>query len=54
MLELMQDEVTRALGLLGLTSFGKLDRSYLHQAAPANAPHVLSAFPLWEVEPYRY
>jgi isopentenyl diphosphate isomerase/L-lactate dehydrogenase-like FMN-dependent dehydrogenase len=54
MLELMHDEVTRALGLLGLTSFGKLDRSYLHPAAPANAPHVLSAFPLWEVEPYRY
>jgi glycolate oxidase len=54
MLELMQDEVTRALGLLGLTSFGKLDRSYLHPAAPANAPNVLSAFPLWEVEPYRY
>jgi glycolate oxidase len=54
MLELMEDEVTRALGLLGLTSFGKIDRSYLHSAAPANAPHVLSAFPLWEVEPYRY
>src|SRR6516225_5900605 len=54
MLELMHDEVTRALGLLGLTSFGKLDRSYLHPAAPANAPHALSAFPLWEVEPYRY
>jgi glycolate oxidase len=54
MLELMEDEVTRALGLLGLTSFGKVDRSYLHPAAPANAPHVLSAFPLWEAEPYRY
>ena len=23
-------------------------------AAPANAPHVFSAFPLWEHEPYRY
>jgi isopentenyl diphosphate isomerase/L-lactate dehydrogenase-like FMN-dependent dehydrogenase len=54
MLEILEDEVTRALGLLGVTSFGKLDRSYLHPAAPANAPHVLSAFPLWEVEPYRY
>jgi glycolate oxidase len=54
MLEIMEDEVTRALGLLGLTSFGKLDRSYLHPATPANLPHVLSAFPLWEVEPYRY
>jgi isopentenyl diphosphate isomerase/L-lactate dehydrogenase-like FMN-dependent dehydrogenase len=54
MLEIMEDEVTRSLGLLGVTSFGKLDQSYLHAAAPANAPHVFSAFPLWEVEPYRY
>jgi isopentenyl diphosphate isomerase/L-lactate dehydrogenase-like FMN-dependent dehydrogenase len=54
MLEIMEDEVTRALGLLGVTSLGKLDQSYLHAAAPANAPHVFSAFPLWEVEPYRY
>jgi isopentenyl diphosphate isomerase/L-lactate dehydrogenase-like FMN-dependent dehydrogenase len=54
MLEIMEDEVTRALGLVGVTSFSKLDRSYLHPATPANAPHVLSAFPLWEVEPYRY
>jgi glycolate oxidase len=54
MLEIMEDEVTRALGLLGVTGFGKLDTSYLHAAAPANAPHVFSAFPLWEHEPYRY
>ena len=54
MLEIMEDEVTRALGLLGVTSLSKLDQSYLHAAAPANAPHVFSAFPLWEVEPYRY
>ncbi len=54
MLELMEDEVTRALGLLGATSFAKLDASYLHAAAPANAPHVFSAFPLWEHTPYRY
>jgi isopentenyl diphosphate isomerase/L-lactate dehydrogenase-like FMN-dependent dehydrogenase len=54
MLEILEDEVTRALGLLGVTSFGKLDRTYLHVAAPANAPHVFSAFPLWEHQPYRY
>ena len=54
MLEIMEDEVIRALGLLGVTSFAKLDRSYLHVAAPANAPHVFSAFPLWEHPPYRY
>ena len=54
MLEIMEDEVTRALGLLGVTSYGKLDRSYVAPAAPANAPHVFSAFPLWEHQPYRY
>jgi isopentenyl diphosphate isomerase/L-lactate dehydrogenase-like FMN-dependent dehydrogenase len=54
MLEILEDEVTRALGLLGVTSFGKLDRSYLHAAPPANAPHVFSAFPLLEIAPYRY
>ena len=54
MLEILEDEVMRALGLLGAASFGKLDRSYLHAAAPANAPHVFSAFPLMEIEPYRY
>jgi glycolate oxidase len=54
MLEIMEDEVIRALGLLGVTSFGKLDHTYLHDVPPANAPHVFSAFPLWEHEPYRY
>jgi isopentenyl diphosphate isomerase/L-lactate dehydrogenase-like FMN-dependent dehydrogenase len=54
LLELLQDEVERSLGLLGATSFADLNRSYLHPAAPANAPHVLSAFPLLKVEDYRY
>jgi isopentenyl diphosphate isomerase/L-lactate dehydrogenase-like FMN-dependent dehydrogenase len=54
MLELMQDEVMRSLGLLGVASFGKLDHSYLHPAVPANPPHVLSAFPLLDIPPYRY
>jgi isopentenyl diphosphate isomerase/L-lactate dehydrogenase-like FMN-dependent dehydrogenase len=54
MLELMEDEVQRSLGLLGATSLGKLNPSYLHAAAPANAPHVFSAFPLLHIEPYQY
>jgi len=54
MLELMEDEVIRSLGLLGATSFGKLDASYLHPAAPTNQPHVFSAFPHLEIAPYRY
>jgi glycolate oxidase len=54
MLELLEDEVIRTLGLLGLTSFAELDKSYLHAAAAANAPSVFSAFPLLDIEPYRY
>jgi glycolate oxidase len=54
MLELLEDEVIRCLGLLGVTKFSELDKSYLHQAAPTNLPHVFSAFPLLDMEPYRY
>ena len=54
MLELLEDEVTRCLGLLGVRNFSELDKSYLHAATPTNLPHVFSAFPLLEIEPYRY
>jgi glycolate oxidase len=54
MLELLEDEVQRCLGLLGVTKFSELDRSYLHAALPVNPPHVLSAFPLLKIEDYRY
>jgi isopentenyl diphosphate isomerase/L-lactate dehydrogenase-like FMN-dependent dehydrogenase len=54
MLELLEDEVIRCLGLLGVKNFAELDASYLHAATPTNLPHVLSAFPLLEIEPYRY
>jgi glycolate oxidase len=54
MLELLEDEVRRCLGLLGVTNFAELDRSYLHAAPSVTAPHVLSAFPLLKIEDYRY
>jgi isopentenyl diphosphate isomerase/L-lactate dehydrogenase-like FMN-dependent dehydrogenase len=54
MLELLEDEVQRCLGLLGVTSFAGLDRSYLHAAPAATAPHALSAFPLLRIDDYRY
>jgi len=54
MLELLEDEAIRCLGLLGVTSFSELDKSYLHAATPTNLPDVFSAFPLLEIEPYRY
>jgi glycolate oxidase len=54
MLELLEDEVMRCLGLLGVTSFAELNKAYLHQATPTNLPNVFSAFPLLDIEPYRY
>jgi isopentenyl diphosphate isomerase/L-lactate dehydrogenase-like FMN-dependent dehydrogenase len=54
MLELLEDEVIRSLGLLGVTSFGELNASYLHPATATHLPSVFSAFPLLDIEPYRY
>ena len=54
MLELLEDEVQRCLGLLGAARLAELDRSYLHPATPTTAAHVLSAFPLLRIEDYRY
>lgn len=54
MLELMEDEVRRSLGLIGVTSFAEINRGYLHPATPVCMPDVLSAFPLLEIENYRY
>jgi glycolate oxidase len=54
LLELLEDEVQRSLGLLGVTKITDLNRSYLHAAAPTVMPHVLSAFPLLKVDDYKY
>jgi isopentenyl diphosphate isomerase/L-lactate dehydrogenase-like FMN-dependent dehydrogenase len=54
MLEILEDEVTRTLGLLGVTKLSELDRSYLHRADAVVSPHALSAFPLLRIEEYRY
>jgi isopentenyl diphosphate isomerase/L-lactate dehydrogenase-like FMN-dependent dehydrogenase len=45
-LELLEEEVQTCLGLLGVTRFAELDRSYVRKAHPTVAPHVHSAFPL--------
>lgn len=50
MLELMEDEMLRALALLGVSSCSQLDRSYLHPAAAVTPPGALSAFPLLDME----
>jgi glycolate oxidase len=54
MLELLEDEVRIALGLLGVNSLKELDRSYLAPADPVVPPHVLSAFPLLDIEESGY
>jgi len=47
-LELLQDEVRRCLGLLGVTSFAELDASYVAPVAPLARMGLDSAFPLLE------
>jgi isopentenyl diphosphate isomerase/L-lactate dehydrogenase-like FMN-dependent dehydrogenase len=54
LLELLEDEVQRTMGLMGVQTFAELNKSYLHAAMLANVPHVLSAFPLLDVAQYRY
>jgi glycolate oxidase len=46
MLRLLETELHEVMGLLGATSFGALDGSYLAPAQPVVLPHVHSAFPL--------
>jgi glycolate oxidase len=46
-LEILEEEVRICLGLLGVTGWDRLDRSYVHAAAaPVIPPHATSAFPL--------
>ena len=52
--QILEDEVQRCLGLLGVTRLAELDRSFISTAAPTNPPHVLSAFPLLKIDEYRY
>jgi glycolate oxidase len=55
MLELLEDEVQRCMGLLGVNKMADLNKSYLHLGAPVvTAPHVLSAFPLLKVDDWHY
>ena len=46
MLEIMEDEVTRALGLLGVTSYGKLDRSYLRACGAGQCAACVLGLPV--------
>jgi glycolate oxidase len=53
-LELLQDEMTRDMGLIGVNRLDELDPSYLRAAQPVRPPHVLSAFPYVDAPDDRY
>jgi isopentenyl diphosphate isomerase/L-lactate dehydrogenase-like FMN-dependent dehydrogenase len=53
-IELLEEEMKEAMGLLGVTSLKQLDRSYLQQSPPTNWPSVHSAFPLLNLEDRGY
>jgi isopentenyl diphosphate isomerase/L-lactate dehydrogenase-like FMN-dependent dehydrogenase len=54
LLELLEDEVMRCLGMLGVTRFADLEPACLHAAPPVTSPHALSAFPLLKIADYDY
>jgi glycolate oxidase len=45
MLEIMEDEITVSMALLGVSRLEELDPSYLHAASPVNVPSPISPFP---------
>jgi isopentenyl diphosphate isomerase/L-lactate dehydrogenase-like FMN-dependent dehydrogenase len=54
-LEILEMEVEECLGLMGATSYADVDPSQLFPGAPlVNEPHVLSAFPLLNLEDEGY
>lgn len=44
-LDILRNELTIAMGLLGVRSLAELDRSYLAKARPVGPTHEMSAFP---------
>jgi glycolate oxidase len=54
MLEILEDEIHRALANCGITGFAGLEKTHLHPAMPVTPPHVFSAFPLLKLDDYRY
>jgi glycolate oxidase len=53
-LELLQDEMIRGMGLLGVNRLDELGPAYIRAAQPVRPPHVLSAFPYIEAPDDRY
>ena len=53
-LELLEDEIRVAMGLLGITAMSQLDETFLHDAPPLNAPSALSALPFLSLRTPEY
>jgi len=45
-MEIVESEIKTTMGLMGVTSLGQLDRSYLHQVRPMAPSGMASAYPL--------
>jgi isopentenyl diphosphate isomerase/L-lactate dehydrogenase-like FMN-dependent dehydrogenase len=53
-IELLEEEMKEAMGLLGVTSLQQLDKSYVAASTPTNLPGVHSAFPLLNLDDKGY
>lgn len=53
-IELLEEEVVESLGLLGLSSFDGLNRTYLRSVDAVTEAHVHSAFPLLSLPKFSY
>ena len=53
-MELLEEEVAECLGLLGLSGFAGLDRTYLRAVEAVTEAHVHSAFPLLDLPKVTY
>ena len=53
-LELLEEEMRIAMGLMGLTRLDQLDETFLHSAPPVREPSALSAFPFLKLRSPEY
>ena len=53
-LELLEEEMRIAMGLMGLTRLDQLDETFLHPAPPVREPSALSAFPFLKLRSPEY
>ena len=53
-LELLEEEIHIAFGLMGVNNWGELDKSFICKAEPVTEPHVFSQHPMIAFEPHIY